>query len=207
MTNTFKHAKLELDVLVNYYREQNTTAIVEEFIPEILALVEKFGQSGQSGSSAPLTAAVLCNTIEKLCLQEPISPITGIEEEWHDITDRNENEPMWQNKRCSALFKDKDGNVKYIDAIVKRTPNGSCWNGSFWASKKDFLSGNSDLKIHGSQLIRGFPFEPKTFYIDVIEEEVAPDDWEMYAKDTKQLAEVFEYYKPKPIVRKVLIEK
>jgi hypothetical protein len=36
---------------------------------------------------------------------------------------------------------------------------------------------------------------------------VAPDDWEMYLKYPSQLEEVFQYYKPKPITRKVLLEK
>jgi hypothetical protein len=49
--------------------------------------------------------------------------------------------------------------------------------------------------IRSSQEIKGFPFVPKTFYIDVIEEEVEKDDWVMYCKDKSQLDEVWEYYK------------
>jgi hypothetical protein len=43
--------------------------------------------------------------------------------------------------------------------------------------------------------IKGFPFTPKTFYIDVLEEEIKKDDWIMWVKDPKQLDEVWEYYK------------
>jgi len=42
--------------------------------------------------------------------------------------------------------------------------------------------------------IKSIPFEPKTFYIDVIDEEVEHDDWEMYVKYPKQLEEVYKYY-------------
>jgi hypothetical protein len=43
--------------------------------------------------------------------------------------------------------------------------------------------------------IKGFPFTPKTFYIDVLEEEIEKDDWIMWCKDPSQLNEVWEYYK------------
>jgi len=207
MSNTKMFAEMELDILTKSNTDPDNRPIIEQFIPEIIALCDKFGKSGQSGGSAPFTARALSSAIEKLCLQEPICPITGIDEEWIDITEINSGEPMWQNKRCSALFKDENGEVMYVDAIVKRTQNDSSWSGSFWLNKKDYLSGNKDLMISNAQYVKEFPFTPKTFYIDVIEEEVAPDDWEMYLKDKSQLDEVFKYYKPRPITREVLFEK
>ena len=42
--------------------------------------------------------------------------------------------------------------------------------------------------------IKSFPFKPKTFYIDVIEEEVSKANWEMYLKDITQLKKVWNYY-------------
>jgi hypothetical protein len=207
MSNTRKFAERELDVLVKSNTDPENRPIIEEFIPEILALCEKFGNSGQSGGSAPFTAGALSSAIKKLCLQEPICPITGLDEEWADVSGYGDGDPMWQNVRCSALFKDKNGEVSYTDAIIKKTQKGSCWSGSFWLSKKDYLTGDRNLMMRCNQYVKGFPFTPKTFYIDVIEEEVAPDDWEMFLKDKSQLDEVFEYYKPKPITRQVLIEK
>lgn len=207
MSNTKMFAEMELDILTKSNTDPDNRPIIEQFIPEIIALCDKFGKSGQSGGSAPFTARALSKAIENLCLQEPICPITGIDEEWIDITEINSGEPMWQNKRCSALFKDENGEVMYVDAIVKRTQNDSSWSGSFWLNKKDYLSGNKDLMISNAQYVKEFPFTPKTFYIDVIEEEVAPDDWEMYLKDKSQLDEVFKYYKPRPITREVLFEK
>ena len=176
MSNTKMFAEMELDILTKSNTDPDNRPIIEQFIPEIIALCDKFGKSGQSGGSAPFTARALSKAIENLCLQEPICPITGIDEEWIDITEINSGEPMWQNKRCSALFKDENGEVMYVDAIVKRTQNDSSWSGSFWLNKKDYLSGNKDLMISNAQYVKEFPFTPKTFYIDVIEEEVAPDD-------------------------------
>jgi hypothetical protein len=207
MSNTRNFAERELDILVKSNSDPDNRPIIEEFIPEILALVDKFGNSGQSGGSAPFTAGALSSTIKKLCMQEPICPITGIDDEWEDISAHNDGEPMWQNKRCSAIFRDGDDNAYYVDAVVKKTQNNSCWSGSFWLNLKDYLTGNRELMISNCQFIRGFPFTPKTFYIDVIEEEIAKDDWEMFLKDPKQLEEVFQYYKPTPVTRKVLVEK
>ena len=207
MSNTKSFAERELDILVKSNTDPENRPIIEEFIPEILALVDKFGRSGQSGGSAPYTAQALSSAIKKLCMQEPICPITGIDEEWVDVSNYGDGEPMWQNCRCSGLFKDEKGESMYVDAIVKKTQKGDTWSGSFWLNKKDYLTGNKDLMISNAQYVKEFPFIPKTFYIDVIEEEVALDDWEMYLKDKSQLDEVFEYYKPKPITREVLFEK
>ena len=195
MTNTQSHAKKELEIIVANATDPDNRPIIEEFIPEILALCEKFGNSGQSGGSAPYTAQALSQTIKKLCLQETIAPLTGEDSEWTDVSENGDGTIMFQNKREGGVFKNgKNSKAYYIDAIVKRTESGSCWSGMFWMSKEDYLTGNKDLMVGKKGYIKSFPFTPKTFYIDVIEEEVAKDDWEMYLKDPKQLEEVYKYY-------------
>ena len=194
MTNTQSFAAAELEILAKTVPD----AIVTPFTDEILALCEKFGRSGQSGGSAPYTATAISKAVKKLLLQEPICPITGVDEEWVNVREvSEEDEMMYQNKRCYALFKGKSGKCWYLDAVVKKTKSGACWSGSFWLSKEDYLSGDKSKKIGSAHYVKSFPFEPKTFYIDVIEEEVAKDDWEMYAKDAKQLEKVWEYYDKK----------
>jgi hypothetical protein len=191
MTNTQSFAKQELDILAATVPD----AIVTPFSNEILALCEAFGKSGQSGGSAPYTASAISQAVKKLMLQEPICPITGVDDEWAYVRDRSDDdEMMYQNKRCSALFKGESGKCWYLDAIVKKDENGHCWSGSFWLSKEDYLAGNKENKVYSRQYVKEFPFEPKTFYIDVISEEVAKDDWEMFLKDPKQLEKVWKYY-------------
>lgn len=173
-------AERELDILVKSAQPDNRP-IIEPFIPEILALVDKFGKSGQSGGSAPYTAGALSEAVKKLCLQKPICEITGMEDEWGECA-----ENVFQNSRCSALFKDgKDAQAHYLDAIIWKTENGTTWGGVAYLNDKKVLS---------RQYVKSFPFTPKTFFIDVIEKEVAKDDWEFYIKDEAQLKEVFEYY-------------
>lgn len=185
MSNTGNYAKEELRILVESHTDPDNRPIIEEFIPEILALVNKFGESGQSGGSAPYVASALSQAIKHLCLQEPICPITGIASEWSDISSYHEDSTIYQNKRCSAIFKDRNNKAYYIDAIVWKDEKDNCWNGS---AK---LNGTS---ISSGQYIKSFPFTPKTFYIDIISEEVEKDVWEFYVKDENQLKEVFEYY-------------
>lgn len=193
-TNIGRHAQVELDLLSKANTDPDNRPLIEPFRDEIIALCNKFGESGQSGGSYKYTARALSMAIEKLCCFETIVPLTGSDEEWDDITNINDGEPMWQNKRDSRLFKYGDGSVHYIETIVKRTENGTTWSGSFWLSKEDYLQGKTERKIRNTQKIKNFPFKPKTFFIDVIEEEVAKDDWEMYVIDPKQLEKVWEYY-------------
>ena len=188
-SNTFKHAERELDILVKTSPDPNNRPIIEEFIPELLALVDKFGKSGQSGGSAPYTAGALSQAVKTLCLQKPLCPITGIDDEWMDVANLGDGDKnvVYQNNRCYALFKNSEEQPYYLDAIVWKDEKDFCYTGRALDSK-----GNTLLS---RQFIKGFPFEPKTFYIDVISKEVAKDDWEFTIKDEKQLDEVFEYYK------------
>jgi hypothetical protein len=87
-SNTGTLAKKELDLLIAH-ADKDDRPIVEPFIPEILALVEKFGLSGQSGGSAPFTASALAGTVKALCLQQPLLPLFGDQDEWVDVTDQN----------------------------------------------------------------------------------------------------------------------
>jgi hypothetical protein len=186
MSNTLTYAERELDILVKSAESVNRP-IIEEFIPEILALVDKFGNSGQSGGSAPYVATAISQAVKHLCLQEPICPITGIDEEWNEVTDMDENkQTLYQNNRCSALFKNADGKCWYLDAIIWKDQKGLCWCGS--AITKD------GKRLRSRQFIKGFPFTPKTFYIDVISTEISPGDWEDVIKNEKQLNAVKKMY-------------
>jgi hypothetical protein len=53
MSTTMQKAEFELDLIVKSAKESGDSSIVEPFIPEILELVYKFTQTGQSGMSAP----------------------------------------------------------------------------------------------------------------------------------------------------------
>lgn len=189
MTNTQRYAQRELDILSKSATDPENRPIIEPFRKEILALCEKFGKSGQSGGSAPYTATALSQAIKKLCLQEPICGITGINDEWIDVSENGDGTIVYQNRRCSTLFKDRGiDRAYYLDAIIFKDQEGYTFSSNAGAIRKD------GSKVRSSQFIKGYPFIPKTFYIDVIRKEIAKDDWEFYIKNERQLNAVCKYY-------------
>lgn len=181
MTNTYNHAQRELDILVKSNTDPDNKPIIEEFIPEILELCKKFGNSGQSGGSAPYVANAISSAIKKLLLFNPICPITGLDEEWTE--DSFDNDDTYQNNRLSSVFKKgKDGKAYFLDAIV--------WQGE---EEYDTFTGTIN-GITSRQYIKSFPFEPKTFYIDVVKDFNIAGKYVYKIKDENQLSEVFDYY-------------
>lgn len=161
----------------------------------VLELMEVFSKQGHSGMSAPIVA----NLFHKLANYEPLQPLTGEDSEWNDIREFGGGYAYYQNKRDSGLFKYSDGKVTYVNALIKRCPNGTTWSGPLYLTREDAI--NNTNRLRSSLEIKGFPFTPKTFYIDVLEEEIAPDDWIMWCKDPSQLDEVWEYYKSPDFIK------
>jgi hypothetical protein len=206
MTNTYKHAKQELDILTATVPD----AIITPFTKEILALCEAFGKSGQSGGSAPYTASAISQAVKKLMLIEPICDVTGHENEWVDVSGfgGDDGSIMYQNNICCALFKDGvDEKAYYLDAIVwKGVKDWDTYTGWVYVDDKNF-------ELIGSSQFVKFPFKPKTFYIDVVHIPIAKEeakqrglhyvediDGECYytvLKNPKQLNKVFKYYDKK----------
>ena len=80
----------------------------------LLHMVKEFADEGHSGFSA--SYALQC--LQKLLKFKPLSPLTGEEDEWSEVT-RISGYPHFQNKRCGSVFKDgKDGNAYDIDGKV-----------------------------------------------------------------------------------------
>lgn len=183
-----EHAKLELQIAGAFDKDSAYDGAIGE---AVLELIEVFAKQGHSGNSA----AIVRHMFNLLADYKPLIPITGKDEEWGDVRDLGSGEPWYQNKRCSALFKDgKDGRPYYIDAIVKRDQRGITWSGRAWLNEEDWLNGDRSKMIDKRGYIKSFPFTPKTFYIDVKDVEVAKDDWESFVVDPSQLDEVKEYY-------------
>jgi hypothetical protein len=188
------HADRELDILLRLHPD----AVVKDFIPEIKALVNKFGNSGQAGGSAPYVAGAIVGVIKSLLAYQPVCDLTGEDSEWFDVSGYSEdNTPTFQNNRDGRVFKNKDGKAYFIEAIVFEGDKGGTFttNGS--------VTHNGE-KISSTQYIKSFPFTPKTFRVDVIDyrwkdkDETTPDEngdwWTHTIKDEKQLEEVFQYF-------------
>lgn len=206
MNNFKKHFHRELDILRDNL-DKDDKLLIEPFVDIIDEICDIFAGEGHSGGSAPYSAGALSQTIKKILLFEPLSPITGDDSEWVDVSDdmgRKENDtPVFQNSRCSAIFKDgKDGTAHYNHAIVWVGDTVGESGSVGWDTFTGTVEG-----IRSSQNIKSFPFKPKTFRIDVsrvpydpgkhLQSDAVscgPGDFVYLIKDKSQLDEVFEYY-------------
>jgi len=177
MSNYIEHAKREL-LALGYKPVSECGNDPNKWIQEnVFALLEAFSKQGHSGSSAPYCVRYF----EKLALFKPLSPIKCDDAEWMECGPNT-----FQNKRLSSVFKEgKIGSPYYLDAIVWRNEKGHTYTGG--------AVDKAGRTIRSRQFIK-LPFTPKTFYVDVIDEEVAKDDWVFHIKDEAQLEEVFKYY-------------
>lgn len=110
----------------------------------ILKMVRTFAEEGHSGFSA----AYAIQALEKLLRFEPLTPLTGADDEWIEVGDHGDDGPCFQNRRCPRIFKDNTGAYD-IDGKVFREPSGAC-----------FTSRDSRVYIT-------FPYRPATEYVDV----------------------------------------
>lgn len=200
----------ELKRMLDKAQKEGSTLLVAEFVPEIEALVDKFYQSGQSGFSAPYTAGAIVDTLKKMFANEPLgSGIDCSDDEWNDISGIegvDSGTGTFQNNRLSSVFKQgKDGKPYYLDAIVFK-PVGKDYT---FTGNSVAITEGSEETIGSMHYIKAFPFQPKTFTIDVHEKEYRKLEdgslveeegggwWESWLADPKQLDEVWEYYDKK----------
>jgi hypothetical protein len=111
----------------------------------ILRMVEAFADEGHSGFSANYAV----NCLDKLLRYQPLSPLTGEDDEWNEVGDG-----VYQNKRCGRVFKE-NGEAYDIDGIV------------FWDWYTDPETGEkfkSHFTCKDSRVPVQFPYTPKTEY-------------------------------------------
>ena len=131
----------------------------EAICTHVLKLLEVFSDEDHSGSSAPY-AINLFSTLAKF---EPLVPLTGEDWEWNDVSEYSgrDNGPVYQNKRCSHVFKDNTGAYD-IDGIV------------FWEWYTDPETGEKSKSYFTSRDSRvpvTFPYTPKIEYRERIKSE------------------------------------
>ena len=143
--------------LVDYAKEElNRIGMIDSGEPyndaatkAILDLIELFDSQWHSGFSAAYTV----NTFKRLAMYKPLTPLTGEDSEWNEI------EPgHYQNKRYSAVFKEKDGKAYNSHGKIFTD------DGEVWYSSKD-----SHIEINFPYIV---PNEPEKVYLNKTESEV-----------------------------------
>jgi len=79
----------------------------------VLHMVKEFANEGHSGFSASYALSM----IKRLLAYKPITPLTGEHDEWSNVTSGVSGQ-LWQNRRCSSVFKGEDGQAYNIDGKV-----------------------------------------------------------------------------------------
>lgn len=164
MSNILKHAEREL-TLIGY---DDTNQFDKMAKDAILGLIETFAKQGHSGFSGPYVVSIF----NKLAKFETLSPLTGEDDEWNDVSDMSGDRKMLlQNTRDSRVFKDEKG-AYFIEAIIWEDIND------------DVVSHFTDYD--SKRYIKSFPFTPKTFYIKI--------DADDNILDTDEYKKANEYY-------------
>ena len=152
MSNIHNHALMEfraagwLDDDGKYYDEMQ-----EAICKHVLKLLDVFADEGHSGSSAPYAI----NVFKKLAMYLPLVPLTGEDWEWHEAS-----EGVFQNKRCSRVFKQADrfdGQAYDIDGRVFY---------EWYTEKETGDKRKSYYTSRDSMVPVTFPYDPSTEYVE-----------------------------------------
>ena len=140
MSNLTDHAKAELKMVG--LTADSKDSMDRLMYNNIMAVVQLFSSQGHSGFSS----GFVLNMITRLLRFEPITPLTGNDDEWNDVSDLSDRK-MWQNRRCSRIIKEEDGTCYDMEGKVFTDPEGHT-----------YTNRNSWVKIT-------FPYIPKTEFV------------------------------------------
>ena len=187
------HIKTEMEIL----KRTSPDSLLIPYENAILDLASTLQGQGHSGASAAYTIGAVSEAVRALLSFQTIAPLTGDDDEWANISDCYSDDEEWfQNKRDSRVFKNgTTGQCTFLDAIVF---NGNL-GGKFVGNIK-----HNGKTISSKQIIKSFPFTPKTFFVDVIDhrwtdrtetvESPDGDWWTHTLQYPDQLKTVYAYY-------------
>lgn len=149
MSNLKDHAIKELR-LAGYKTgpNQNQNEMNAMMVKDILELIDVFSNQGHSGCSA----SYCIDLFTTLAKYDIITPLTGEDDEWNDVSEMS-GQIMYQNNRCSSVF--KDGNGRIYDT-----------NGKVFVQSDGISYTNRDSCVDIT-----FPYTPKTEYITLVKED------------------------------------
>lgn len=97
------HAKIEMKEWL-----EGDDEIQKDVAENVLGMLEALCKFGHSGTSLFYTLDIF----NRVARYKPLGPLTGKDDEWNEVGD-----DLWQNKRCSAVFK-TSAEAYYIDGRV-----------------------------------------------------------------------------------------
>ena len=119
MSGLVDFANHELQLILDNCDEESRSlqTLINTNILNIVSLVASQGHTG-------FTASYLINTLNKLLRYQPLSSLTGNEEEWELV---DENMGLYQNIRCPSVFRNIEGKAYNVEGKVFTEDNGHTW--------------------------------------------------------------------------------
>ena len=117
--NLVEHAERELTLMG--YTEDSEEGPNKWMRESLLDLIKLFSAQGHSGGTAPYCLGLF----QKLAAREPLTPLTGEDSEWEDVSHVGDPSVQYQNKRCSRVLKGPDGIAFDVMSRVLLFPDGT----------------------------------------------------------------------------------
>lgn len=199
-----KYAIRELNIAGFNDKSNEFNTVMYNRVIEAIAVFANHGNSDYS-------ARIETNLVNKLCKFEIISPLTFKDDEWNEI-DKN----IYQNNRCSHIFKMSSGRIydiqaytnkithsKYFgDKKIEENTKGICLNGGFFITQNNILTGEyiNRAYIKDYDIEEGKYTVHDTIKLETTEIEIAKDDWFMTVEELSvNMILLKHYYDIEPI--------
>ena len=159
MSSLREFAKRELNLLG--MSEDSADEMDAKMYNCVMDIIRIFSAQGHSGFSASYCTSL----VTKLMEYEALSPLTGNDDEWMDVSDFGNGTALLQNKRAFNVFKEikTDGTITEYqnDRYIFKDQTGCC-----------FTSFDSRYSI------TEWPYTPDYEYVDVFREQECEDKGE-----------------------------
>ena len=118
----YEYAKKELERIEKGCEDEESLSMQQAIDKNILELINVFSNQHHSG----FTATYVIDILQRLLHYKPLTPLTGEDDEWEDVTSYGYDTPTFQNKRCSAVFKDDKG-AYWVEGKIFSSDLGHTW--------------------------------------------------------------------------------
>ena len=145
--NLVEFAKMELDRILKGCEDADGLEMQKQINHDILQIIQTFAEQGHTG----FTGNYVLNIIERLLRYQPLSELTGDEDEWIDTSEYGSEITTYQNKRCPAIFKDKDGRAYNVEGKVFSEDGGKTWFTS--KESKVYIEFPYTVPMHAERII------------------------------------------------------
>jgi hypothetical protein len=191
MSSLLDHFRREVAILRKKYEGDSLgidEILPESVLPKVEALFKAFDETGELDAVAVYIRPIIAEIIKEIAF-EPLSELTGDDEEWNEIRDSESSEEcLYQNIRNSAVFKEgKDDKPYYLDGLIWRNIDSNVvWVGGINLSDSCTLFSHVYIKDLSK-------FDGKNFYVKVKKDEKNDDTYVILNPELlKEAEEVYE---------------